>query len=101
MASHTLYMQFYLDFVSVANAYDPQNTGQVQNVTQKFVASVFSDILCRYMYRLGHKLINGSYVWSQSYRFRSSPYPGQDSLQRVIIFGDMGKVGIFLSKIFF
>jgi hypothetical protein len=26
------------------------------------------------------------------YSFNSSPYPGQDSLQRVIIFGDMGKV---------
>ncbi|CAA3027843.1 probable inactive purple acid phosphatase 27 [Olea europaea subsp. europaea] len=29
--------------------------------------------------------------WSKMYSFRSSPYPGQDSLQRVIIFGDMGK----------
>ncbi|XP_042497349.1 probable inactive purple acid phosphatase 1 isoform X2 [Macadamia integrifolia] len=44
-----------------------------------------------YTYKLGHKLFNGTYVWSQIYQFRASPYPGQDSLQRVIIFGDMGK----------
>ncbi|KAJ4961969.1 hypothetical protein NE237_021879 [Protea cynaroides] len=44
-----------------------------------------------YTYKLGHKLINGSYVWSPMYSFKASPYPGQDSLQRVIIFGDMGK----------
>lgn len=41
---------------------------------------------------LGHQLSNGSYIWSKQYSFKSSPYPGQDSLQRVIIFGDMGKV---------
>lgn len=46
----------------------------------------------RYTYKLGHKLVNGTYVWSKSYSFKSSPYPGQDSLQRVVIFGDMGKV---------
>ncbi|KAF8013040.1 hypothetical protein BT93_I1032 [Corymbia citriodora subsp. variegata] len=46
---------------------------------------------CVYYYRLGHKLLNGSYIWSQKYRFRASPYPGQNSLQRVVIFGDMGK----------
>ncbi|KAJ8774627.1 hypothetical protein K2173_017073 [Erythroxylum novogranatense] len=44
-----------------------------------------------YTYRLGHKLFNGTYVWSQEYQFRASPYPGQSSLQRVVIFGDMGK----------
>ncbi|KAI4343616.1 hypothetical protein L6164_010947 [Bauhinia variegata] len=44
-----------------------------------------------YRYRLGHMLSNGSYVWSKFNSFKSSPYPGQDSLQRVIIFGDMGK----------
>ncbi|PHT57766.1 putative inactive purple acid phosphatase 1 [Capsicum baccatum] len=44
-----------------------------------------------YTYKMGHMLSNGSYVWSKMYSFRSSPYPGQDSLQRVIIFGDMGK----------
>ncbi|XP_020586954.1 nucleotide pyrophosphatase/phosphodiesterase [Phalaenopsis equestris] len=44
-----------------------------------------------YSYKLGHQLFNGSYVWSKVYSFQASPYPGQDSLQRVIIFGDMGK----------
>ncbi|KAI3765977.1 hypothetical protein L2E82_16024 [Cichorium intybus] len=44
-----------------------------------------------YTYRMGHKLTNGSFVWSKLYSFNSSPYPGQDSLQRVVIFGDMGK----------
>ncbi|CAI0446462.1 unnamed protein product, partial [Linum tenue] len=45
-----------------------------------------------YTYKMGHMLSNnGSIVWSKSYSFKSSPYPGQDSLQRVIIFGDMGK----------
>ncbi|GAU44972.1 hypothetical protein TSUD_184730, partial [Trifolium subterraneum] len=44
-----------------------------------------------YTYRLGHLLSNGSYIWSKKYSFKSSPYPGQDSLQRVVIFGDMGK----------
>ncbi|XP_030937446.1 probable inactive purple acid phosphatase 27 [Quercus lobata] len=44
-----------------------------------------------YSYRMGHILSNGSYVWGKNYTFKSSPYPGQDSLQRVIIFGDMGK----------
>ncbi|CAH9101126.1 unnamed protein product [Cuscuta europaea] len=44
-----------------------------------------------YTYKLGHKLLNGTYVWSQIYQFKSSPYPGQNSVQRVIIFGDMGK----------
>ncbi|KAL6558788.1 putative inactive purple acid phosphatase 27 [Orobanche minor] len=44
-----------------------------------------------YTYKIGHLLLNGSYIWSKMYSFRSSPYPGQDSLQGVIIFGDMGK----------
>nr|XP_043616361.1 nucleotide pyrophosphatase/phosphodiesterase-like [Erigeron canadensis] len=44
-----------------------------------------------YEYRMGHLIANGSTVWSKKYSFKSSPYPGQDSLQRVIIFGDMGK----------
>lgn len=44
-----------------------------------------------YIYKLGHRSSNGSYIWSKSYSFKSSPYPGQDSLQRVVIFGDMGK----------
>ncbi|OMO84083.1 hypothetical protein CCACVL1_11005 [Corchorus capsularis] len=44
-----------------------------------------------YTYRMGHYLSNGSVVWSKEYSFKASPYPGQDSLQRVIMFGDMGK----------
>ncbi|XP_049934830.1 probable inactive purple acid phosphatase 27 isoform X3 [Nymphaea colorata] len=48
-------------------------------------------ISCSYKYQLGHKLLNGSYVWSQVHHFKAPPYPGQDSLQRVVIFGDMGK----------
>ncbi|KAJ0096144.1 hypothetical protein Patl1_16680 [Pistacia atlantica] len=45
-----------------------------------------------YTYKLGHKLFNGTYIWSPEYNFRASPYPGQNSLQRIVIFGDMGKV---------
>ncbi|CAN1152876.1 Probable inactive purple acid phosphatase 1 [Linum perenne] len=44
-----------------------------------------------YTYRLGHRLLNGTHVLSRSYQFRSPPYPGQASPQRVVIFGDMGK----------
>ncbi|KAK6924656.1 Calcineurin-like phosphoesterase domain, ApaH type [Dillenia turbinata] len=44
-----------------------------------------------YTYKMGHLLSNGKYVWSKTYSFKSTPYPGQNSLQRVIIFGDMGK----------
>ncbi|KAL5543915.1 hypothetical protein UlMin_007699, partial [Ulmus minor] len=39
-----------------------------------------------YTYKLGHDLLNGTIIWSKSYYFKSSPYPGQDSLQRVVIF---------------
>ncbi|KAL5543906.1 hypothetical protein UlMin_007690 [Ulmus minor] len=45
----------------------------------------------KYTYRMGHYLNNGSFIWSKIYTFNSNPYPGQDSLQRVIILGDMGK----------
>ncbi|KAM5571674.1 putative inactive purple acid phosphatase 27 [Rosa sericea] len=44
-----------------------------------------------YTYRMGHRYSDGQYIWSKVYSFKSSPYPGQDSLQRVVIFGDMGK----------
>jgi len=50
---------------------------------------------CRYTYKLGHRLSDGTHIWSKSYSFRASPYPGQDSLQRVVIFRDMGKVWFF------
>ncbi|XP_021756777.1 probable inactive purple acid phosphatase 1 isoform X2 [Chenopodium quinoa] len=44
-----------------------------------------------YTYRVGHRLHDGTYVWNVRYHFRASPYPGQDSVQKVVIFGDMGK----------
>ena len=65
-------------------------------VSWKSVLMVFAEGLLwwyfRYSYRMGHILSNGSYIWSKTYSFKSSPYPRQDSLQRIIIFGDMGKV---------
>ncbi|WJX62767.1 polynucleotide adenylyltransferase [Trifolium repens] len=44
-----------------------------------------------YEYKIGHKLKNGTYIWSKQYQFRAAPFPGLKSLQRVAIFGDMGK----------
>ena len=46
----------------------------------------------KYTYKVGHRLSNGAFIWSKEYHFKSSPFPGQDSLQHVVIFGDMGKV---------
>ena len=46
----------------------------------------------RYYYKIGHELQDGSVVWGKPYTFRAPPSPGQNSLQRVIVFGDMGKV---------
>ncbi|KAI3761425.1 hypothetical protein L1987_51841 [Smallanthus sonchifolius] len=46
----------------------------------------------KYFYKIGHKLTNGTYIWSKKkFSFTSPPYPGQESLQRVVIFGDLGK----------
>ncbi|KAG6551525.1 hypothetical protein Mapa_006948 [Marchantia paleacea] len=45
----------------------------------------------KYSYKIGHKLANNVYVWGEESVFMSAPYPGQDSLQRVVLFGDMGK----------
>lgn len=53
---------------------------------------VLSVNLCRYEYKIGHKLNNGTYIWSGNYQFRAAPFPGQKSIQRVVVFGDMGKV---------
>ncbi|KAE9614430.1 putative phosphodiesterase I [Lupinus albus] len=44
-----------------------------------------------YTYKVGHRLFNGTIIWSKEYKFKASPYPGQNSAQRVVIFGDMGK----------
>ncbi|EOA12505.1 hypothetical protein CARUB_v10026184mg [Capsella rubella] len=48
----------------------------------------------RYTYRIGHKFLSGTFIWSKEYQFQSPPFPGQDSLQRVVIFGDMGKAEV-------
>lgn len=48
--------------------------------------------LSRYFYKIGHKLKNGKYVWGEENFFTSAPNPGQNTLQRVVIYGDMGKV---------
>ncbi|KAI3671433.1 hypothetical protein L1987_87171 [Smallanthus sonchifolius] len=46
----------------------------------------------KYFYKIGHKLTNVTYIWSKKkFSFTSPPYPGQESLQRVVIFGDLGK----------
>ncbi|KAG2323746.1 hypothetical protein Bca52824_006474 [Brassica carinata] len=47
-----------------------------------------------YTYKVGHRLSNGAFIWSKEYRFKSSPFPGQGSLQNVVIFGDMGKAEV-------
>nr|CAB3481534.1 unnamed protein product [Digitaria exilis] len=44
-----------------------------------------------YYYKIGHEMQDGSVVWGKKYTFRAPPSPGQKSLQRVIVFGDMGK----------
>jgi hypothetical protein len=46
----------------------------------------------RYYYKIGHQFKDGNSTWGQENSFTSAPAPGQDSLQKVIIFGDMGKV---------
>ncbi|XP_020197117.1 nucleotide pyrophosphatase/phosphodiesterase [Aegilops tauschii subsp. strangulata] len=44
-----------------------------------------------YFYKIGHELSDGTVVWAKPYTFRAPPTPGQNSLQRIIVFGDMGK----------
>ncbi|XP_052166743.1 nucleotide pyrophosphatase/phosphodiesterase-like [Oryza glaberrima] len=44
-----------------------------------------------YYYKIGHMLPDGKIVWGKFYSFKAPPFPGQKSLQRVVIFGDMGK----------
>ncbi|RLN32938.1 putative inactive purple acid phosphatase 27 [Panicum miliaceum] len=43
-----------------------------------------------YSYQIGHELPDGTVVRGKSSTFRAPPFPGQDSLQRVVVFGDMG-----------
>lgn len=65
---------------------------KIQYFTIDYILHLHCIIFIRYTYRLGHRLSDGTYIWSKLYSFKSSPFPGQDSLQRVIMFGDMGKV---------
>ncbi|XBI82469.1 hypothetical protein VPH35_091151 [Triticum aestivum] len=44
-----------------------------------------------YYYKIAHTLHGGKVIWGKPKSFRAPPYPGQKSLQRVVIFGDMGK----------
>ncbi|XP_024519072.1 nucleotide pyrophosphatase/phosphodiesterase, partial [Selaginella moellendorffii] len=44
----------------------------------------------RYSFQVGHRLQDASFVMSPKMYFHSPPFPGQESLQRVVIFGDMG-----------
>ncbi|KAL1220050.1 putative inactive purple acid phosphatase 1 [Cardamine amara subsp. amara] len=48
----------------------------------------------KYTYRVGHRLSDVEVIWSKEYQFKSSPFPGQNSLQQVVIFGDMGKAEV-------
>ncbi|KAF7054938.1 hypothetical protein CFC21_062525, partial [Triticum aestivum] len=58
--------------------------------------SFFKDLWpnLKYTYRIGHRLFNGQIVWGRQNSFKAPPYPGEDSLQRVVIFGDLGKAEI-------
>ncbi|XP_031099292.1 probable inactive purple acid phosphatase 1 isoform X1 [Ipomoea triloba] len=60
-------------------------------VHTSFLKELWPNSISRYTYKVGHRLFNGTYVWGRLNQFKSSPYPGQNSLQRVVIFGDMGK----------
>lgn len=44
-----------------------------------------------YYYKIGNMLHDGKVIWGKPKSFTAPPYPGQKSLQRVVIFGDMGK----------
>ncbi|KAH7296470.1 hypothetical protein KP509_26G024200 [Ceratopteris richardii] len=44
-----------------------------------------------YFYKVGHKHPNGTYLWDQVQNFTAAPFPGEESMQQIIIFGDMGK----------
>ncbi|KAK4358002.1 hypothetical protein RND71_023612 [Anisodus tanguticus] len=87
-----------LKLVSVSRA--PARTVGWRNpgfIHTSFLKELWPNLV--YTYKLGHKMVNGKYIWSQMYNFKSSPYPGQNSLQRVVIFGDMGKWDQFTSQV--
>lgn len=54
-----------------------------------FLANLWPNV--KYYYKVGHKLINGKFDWSAERSFKGPPFPGQNSLQRIVIFGDLGK----------
>lgn len=60
-----------------------------------FIHTSFLDNLwpnTKYTYKMGHILPDGTHIWSKKiYTFTSPPFTGQESLQRVVIFGDLGK----------
>eukprot|EP00249_Psilotum_nudum_P020505 c27734_g1_i1 orf=510-1811(+) len=45
----------------------------------------------KYSYKIGHRMQNGSFIWGRKRQFIASPYPGQDSLQQIVVVGDTGK----------
>lgn len=58
----------------------------------EYWSSDYAIFPARYYYKIGHMLPDGKIVWGKFYSFKAPPFPGQKSLQRVVIFGDMGKV---------
>lgn len=54
-----------------------------------FMRDIWANV--KYYYKVGHKLMNGTFDWSEERSFMGSPFPGQNSLQRIVIFGDLGK----------
>eukprot|EP00250_Pteridium_aquilinum_P028538 c37332_g1_i1 orf=702-2063(+) len=61
-----------------------------------FLSDVWPNV--KYHYKVGHKLTDGTFDWSEERTFKGPPFPGQSSLQRIIIFGDMGKAERDLSN---
>lgn len=50
----------------------------------------------RYYYKVGHRMKNGDYIWGSKYYFTSSPALGEETVQRVVIFGKRLVVELFL-----
>ncbi|KAI5000246.1 hypothetical protein ZWY2020_004835 [Hordeum vulgare] len=44
----------------------------------------------QYSYQIGQEQHDGTMAWGKSFTLHTSYYPGQASLQRVIVFSDMG-----------
>lgn len=54
--------------------------------------------IVRYYYKVGHRMKNGGYVWGLKYYFTSSPALGEDTVQRVVIFGMRLDLAFFLKS---